>query len=979
MPDFDPFPPVRAWQGRRSTPEEIPKHDGVLAQLTSFAWWFLTTPETRKFFGSVVVLANLMAVKWHFGRHGRTYASRWLHSWSMTTTPVSFLRSKFVQAPMPPARETPGHTHATAAAARNKASLFIELVCNTIGLRPLYYQCSASDQRLRRDGSRSYYWPKDLIVAPQPFVPDRDAAIAIVDVDHYLDMPTFLSENTNPILISTFQPTKCADVIDNFSYTFDKNSIVEYKVSGGGVYRHEVWNYAQDTITATRWFYFLPIGSTVYHVDRRTTSAHHEVVLLSPTARWGFFSTLVAMLTLAATPLKRLNLNRNNHNRLTVKTESGLYTSTSVPGQHACATVKTVTDDTIANLVRASRTAITRNAVESQLEEIPDRADRAAAATILFTYHIGACAPVTLSSTTNALITKFASPFLELTPPDVVFPNEPTIRGYQIGTWNEDATLLMRPFMSPLLNEAFAPYSTRDNEQAAIQGRIIDVHNDAEMTPFLLQCANEFAERFVGRHAATVVPVDYDEVEERQARPSQRAIIQEQSWWLRAKRIVKTFMKAEAYTGLKDPRIISTVNGKDKIDYARFSYAIAQYFKDHVEMYAFGKSPEEITTRVAEICVLARWMVETDFTRFDGSIGVPFRIMEVIVFMLLLHPDYKATFSELYEAHHHQIAVGTYGTVVETENTQLSGDMMTSLANTLRNMFVTFVAFRCTRVGGAYMDADSAWEETKKGIYGGDDGLTPNVSKPAYEKACAMLGLKAKIKVSQRGEMGVTFLARVYGPDVWTGDTSNCADLPRQLAKLHVCRPRPANVTPQQILTEKMLGYYMTDYNTPIVGEIARRAIGYQNMANFTTEETSYLALAEEFDISSHGEKFHNFERDWYQAYAEKALPNFDFEQFGNWLDGVDTLEKLLSPPLCQRPSNPEPHPRRDTHVDGRIIRAAATAPPRAATEQGRMNQRAVTWRQRQEERQRAAPQAQQRPRGPPPNRGPPRVARGNN
>lgn len=106
---------------------------------------------------------------------------------------ASALRARFSEVSMVLHTPIKSHSHGTSAANRSTGNLFIDQLSRLTGLNPYYYQCSKTDQRRGRDGSRSYFWPKDLLVEPQAFCPADKDFIAMVDVDQYVNIPSFSS------------------------------------------------------------------------------------------------------------------------------------------------------------------------------------------------------------------------------------------------------------------------------------------------------------------------------------------------------------------------------------------------------------------------------------------------------------------------------------------------------------------------------------------------------------------------------------------------------------------------------------------------------------------------------------------------------------------------------------------------------------------------------------------------------------------
>lgn len=157
-----------------------------------------------------------------------------------------------------------------------------------------------------------------------------------------------------------------------------------------------------------------------------------------------------------------------------------------------------------------------------------------------------------------------------------------------------------------------------------------------------------------------------------------------------------------------------------------------------------------------------------------------------------------------------------------------------------------------------------------------------------------------------RGETGIDFLARVYGPNVWFGDTSSCCDLPRQLSKLHVTVKLGNNVTPVDKLVEKARSYILTDQNTPIIGPFCARVLELLPANHVTSvvplRESDSLAIRSWFARYPAEVQYPNKDDGWMSEYLQRAMPELDTFRFHAWLDSCTCIEDLLTPPLLQDP-----------------------------------------------------------------------------
>jgi len=233
-----------------------------------------------------------------------------------------------------------------------------------------------------------------------------------------------------------------------------------------------------------------------------------------------------------------------------------------------------------------------------------------------------------------------------------------------------------------------------------------------------------------------------------------------------------------------------------------------------------------------------------------------------------------------------------FGVKYCTGDSRLSGSAETSVQNTDDNAFVSYVAYRRSRdPQGAYLTPEEAW--SRLGLAGGDDGLVVDLDSSIMESTAKRLGLTLKCVEVKRGSVGVAFLSRHYGPDVWFGDPSSICDVKRILSKFHVTVAMPSNVTPQKKIFEKAYALSLTDSTTPIVGPLVKRVTAL--FVNSMTYENALRIWNGDIDRSVH---YPNDDSGWMQTLVDQMLPEFDRDLFHDWLCNTD-CESILCPPVC--------------------------------------------------------------------------------
>jgi len=777
------------------------------------------------------------------------------------------LRSIFYGTPLLDSRKTDVHPHPSSAADRTAAGAYCEAFALSCSCRPFFVQCSRSDQRKLRAGSRTYHWAKDFMVHPAASLrTDNDMEIYI-DVDYYLDMPTQLSQHFRPTLLYTFTPECAATSTDEIMFTFLHDGSVQYHLTGGAGYMHHLWNYACDTLMISSWRRVV-----VYLVDRRPTHVpHRSLILLTPLCCWNFPMSVFIMRVITGTPLDRLNpiigkfIRLRLLGRTTTDPAGTSRVSTALVGSYSSATISSADDDRIASMARLSKLPLSIAQVQSV---VPDHS----IATVIAEYH------------------RTHQPC----PIPIVFPPHLSANNYQLLPERpyEVTRPCLVPFMSsPFPPTAYVPDICYNNDAASVIGRIENVRSTATLDSRYLGFAKEFITAFVC--GAVLHPVDFDRVYEKQSRPTQRHILDTGSLMDKPRRIIEAFMKKESYDEPKDPRVISTINGKDKLRYSRYTYALANHAK-RFPWYAFSKTPLEIATRVASLCVNSPYgVLDSDLNRMDGRVAPALRMFEILLFYAAFAETYHEDICELHSAQFRLSGRTSEGVGYESGYARASGSGETGILNTLDNAYMNYCAIRLTQI-----TADIPAAMAYLGIYGGDDGLSLYINPPTLTKACEALGQVAKVHIVLHGQTGVTFLARIYSPYVWFGDPSSCCDIPRTMIKFHLSMNLPMNVSPAMKLLEKARSLALTDSQTPMVGCFVRRALELAPLRfpRLPQLSTWWARFAE-------NDQYPNHDNGWMDGYFYTVLPAFDLAFWQSWVAACSDIDMLLHAPICY----PEP------------------------------------------------------------------------
>ncbi len=818
---------------------------------------------------------------------------------SEPTNESDLSRNAFSSTDVPVLSLTQGHTHPRAAGARNLGLRVASMVALRMGVGVYIVQMSRSDQRKGFRGDRQWFWPKDTNVQNRKDSQAADDLMYICDTDYYMNMPEFLAKNEKPVLLYTAVPSAATTQDQDSATYFDEQGRMHTLVSGGGAYAHKLWDYGADSISVRRTFLGIPYKLVTYAVERKQVSDHRQLILLAPIKVFRGLAAWMGIWLFEGNPLKRFNPVEHTPSgdvfiRFKIHTAEKTMITTAKPNTHLSCTVPAADDDAVATAARLGTTNLMLPTTASWLGK-----DQRAAAAVLTEYHrkaVGKKMPV-------------------------VFPVKQGVRAYQYepASYDQEAKPKMQAFMSPLVHGAFVPVNNAASERRCVKGRINDLKKE-EPGPcaFRDQGLEEFIELLCD--GLVLEPVSYETVAEKQTTSAQKlsllkAVVSGMHVW----DVLKCFLKAEPYQGLKDPRNISTYNDMYKLAMSCFALALSQAMKKF-KWYAPGMTPIEVAQRVAEICMESDFVNVSDYTRMDGTISYWLRLVDRGVFMKTF-VNHRAELNDLLDKNCDNKGFLPLGTTFEQGSSHGSGCPTTSLSQTLRAAFCAYLAFRHTKKpNGLYYSPQEAFDSL--GIHSGDDGLDGNLPVDSHEWAARKVGLRLEASTIDRGDPGVNFLARYYSDEVWEGRLDSMCDVKRQLSKFHVTVRLPEGVLAEYKLVEKCMGYVATDGNTPVVGPLCKRVLMLSNYRPKTP-----LGINNWWSKFDQSVQFPNNNADgWMDVEFYRQFPEFDHRMFGDWLAATRSATEILEAPLCAEPVRPKPASV-DVAVDGDVILAGDDSP----------------------------------------------------
>lgn len=821
-------------------------------------------------------------------------------------------------------------THKDAAAERNSIFSFAVKLGSRIGKRPYMVNASSADQRHNADGHRDYHWAKDMNVKPQHDGMRHSHMAVFVDDDYHMDMPAILLRLARPCLIYTIQPTEPAGVMNDSQYWFKDNEL-HMLVRGGAMFgaqpkssSHIIWDYSGDCLTFTGkvWGHLntsFTWRSVTYLVERKQLSFGRQLILLSPITRHDGLLDTYLTTKVAGTKGKTLTqfkpLNHEGWNVITSVTDEreSAITRMSVSRNGAMTAATITTDEYV---------ALKEHFITNSRQKL------GVTATSLNT-HLRCASKVTAQVFLSYLQASVDNDYSQLCFIGLM-RYQCKVPGRRAQFYNEDYKPSVQVWCNPLIGPAAAPDRCPANDTAAYIKRILlpqtNVFKNMSANPdlnFILETINYFIHMIThvefGDIEGTMHPASYEEVSARQARPTQQALLQREDCCdLFPDPIWGYFEKGDPAGKYADPRGISVSPTKEKIDHSSYMYPVMDLFQ-RLNWYAFGKTPRAIAEGVARVCDGAAYMNEDDIVRMDGHENDIGRIMTRGLMLGLYAPEHHQELETSLKDNYHVTAKSTWGLKFKSGFTRSSGSSQTTFFNTSEIFLVHMAAYR-SMINPAtvrYYTKEEAYLMTRDYcMFGGDDGLARELSADALTAGAR----KCRHYVTQiKREPGSnpTFLARVYGPDVFSGDPTSCWDPKRQLTKFHTCKVN--NAPPERKLVEKLFSLAATDANTPIAGELVdtlKRVIRRMQSTReglYQLEELLGVGFKKVgitdtnfYAVDEVDQRWPNERAEWMYDVMRDQLPGLHLSNLFDALQDCNTLQDMLTlPPVVADPIEP--------------------------------------------------------------------------
>nr|APG76216.1 hypothetical protein [Hubei noda-like virus 5]APG76387.1 hypothetical protein [Hubei noda-like virus 5] len=679
------------------------------------------------------------------------------------------------------------HTHKAAAENRTSANVFMNETVRKAGYTP--YNVSRSNHDIE-GGSRYFYTVKDVIT---PFRDDEvteNSAFIFCDVDYYCDMNKWLSLGQPCILYTLVPQTLSHRAVD---YAFHiKDDLVHYQVSGGAVYSHPLWKYEGDTHSVVT-----DDGDLiVYQVEQKIVPGdpHRRFIWFVPGAR--IAGPHWEHLYPDSTPceLERRTYTRDEFtnyiyepimDRLSIA-RNGEWQSVELSGRVFEAIRKRIENKSSPPVIAD---------IERILRESDNGKTSVVDAPLLFQLVAGGPLVANIVRTTTQ-----AAHFQPLG---------------DLAT--EDGKHTGQVISNVLVeNPSLFPTKGYNSDQATITGRIQRMTNTKTPTKNYKVWANEFVQLLVP-DPGKGTPLSVEEVRLAQKTPNQRSRFELVKEHLRGTtdNRLKAFIKAEPYGSPNDPRNITTMSPENTIVFSTFAHAFKRHMKQF-PWYGPGLSPKEVAQRLQMLSRATGSTLDGDYSRMDGTHSA-FTNRHIVrpAYMRWCAPEHRAELNGHFKAVYRRRATTATGILYDPGETNRSGSSITTEVNTLVAAFNIYAAYR--ELGHTTTEAFALI-----GFVFGDD--TNHCDDPglaeALEKTASDLGLQLKIHRNPAGSP-VPCLGRYFVDPATRLDSFQ--DPLRTLSKLHLSANK--QVTPEQALVNKALGYANTDGMTPLIGTWALKVL----------------------------------------------------------------------------------------------------------------------------------------------------------
>ena len=794
--------------------------------------------EQGKFLNTIscVVLVNIcLCIYWLMQRRNRRRVFTNIVELCRTTQPrsyLSFVRSNFRWSVVQPFSH-PGsgrrgtsrsgvsnHAHPSSANARCQATTsvtnFIESYNNEIKRqwqqrndvrdedltqpperRRYDVATSSRETKFNCDGERLLYDTSDL---SQEFKSDeltKDHIVSMIDVDFHLEDWTRYHEN--PVIIYTRIPDRISARTEEGFYRLDvddeDNVRMTEHVAGGAIWTSSLWDYSRDrVIIQNKW----KTSFTVMAVEKipQPNVKGRWMVFLAPIAKVNMPYFLVKLLgKLLFTPITEVYPEISHANNVW---RDG--------------------DFILGNFQRHEKQL--SNEVDVRYRDNLDPFH----SSMPYSVYKGRIAEIKHESKVNNLSTMQnrygslvdgkahdAHPFIWNT----YFQQrtKPPKQGLQVNyickasdqgqsTSFEEGRSVAEVVSPPMGLPGVAPTQSRTNDVIGIDERVVKVRNEKVPPSKYETYREEYTNLLISKLGDKIDLPELPEIlMDKQIKPAQvlRNETHRQVGKTGKRARVKAFPKPEVIESPKPARNISTVLTEDTIELGCYVGPLKKRMANLI-WFMPGQNPTATSNSIHEYCKAndRKEVVETDYSKFDGTISPFLRTVEASVLTKSYTDRHTETITRLLERDMDLSGKTSNGVRYKTKASRLSGSQMTTVGNSVINAYVAYCAYRLR----------GHTPERAFGLIGpkfGDDGIDDKDGE--FELAAEDLGLDIKIDVRSTTNY-VTFCGRIYlNPKFKTSSI---------FKPMKALRSLPLT-TGGKCHSSKIKGYLVTDSHTPFI------------------------------------------------------------------------------------------------------------------------------------------------------------------
>lgn len=805
----------------------------------------------------------------------------------------TFFRKLFREATLTPGGLAPNVLHPEPRRDRLTALKTIQSIISQTGTHEPYHFQPRPTQ-IKDKHRMVHHWACDTSV------PHRDTdsveanhVITQIDSDYYVDMNAHDVLNNNPQLLYTFDPLEAAAAHTDYpAWTFIDDETIEV-TSPAEKYSHKLWDYTGNEVRHFRLNHVYDAKFTIFELEKRRIDETHSLVFINPRVHYEGLRAFIAKCWFGTQEFKRVNVGGGPYSRMVIQRQEenaqDHIVSVARKNHFLAATCKKVDYDHMYELTLRSKLGCTVPKIKTK---------------------------TTLTDAPAALLTNYLNDLKKEVDDDHIwyknYSLDYAVRIHQYfpsSAASTDPKGAVVAFANALIDGCHVHSNELASEKQAIEGRLTKLIQPFTLTAKHTKYMDAFIKRLVpeaDKH--TLIMCDDDEVFEHQNRPTQKTILEYALECNEAEEIISTFAKKEAAQKINDTRIISVGKPAGKLAVSKFLYPFQTWLKKQ-KWYCFGRTPAKLASHLAKIANHAQMINCTDFSRMDGRKTIALRTFNYKLMASLFGKEHIMALRDIYErgcnVRGFTPTIDGESFFFETYMAWASGDPFTSSFNSSDNSLIVFTGFVNKHTDNGKMKVteeifDSAYQELiASSCIAGDDTCLADMPNDCIVAAASWWGHVLTSEVYQRGEPGVNFLARVYGPDLWNGDPNSTTDLMRALSKLHVT-PSLFGFTPLEKMAMKLTSLLFTDGNSPIISSLIS---AWLDVGGKLAEkhERQFMSYWSKYDLK---DQYPNRCEDW--MYDTLPYDEINWDLYVSFLQSVrEPADFLYMPTIWTQPSVP--------------------------------------------------------------------------